>query len=166
MQLNKNRLVTNLSTPKNRFLNDVLKAEKIAKKFYDDSKNWRLHGFQWLKKKNLKKIKIKKEIFVDTTTNLGSKAAPAHFDCIGFVLTLLSSSISKTEKKCFQNIGRYPYCNIGKLRKREKFVKAYRKECKVVTVKLAPSDPKKKREKAFENSTKGNVLGVLFDTKT
>jgi hypothetical protein len=41
------------------------------------------------------------------------------------------------------------------LRKREKFVKAYRKECKVVTVKLAPSDPK--REKASENSTKGKV---------
>jgi hypothetical protein len=100
----------------------------------------------------------------DTTTNLGSKAAPAHFDCICFILALLASSISKTEKKCFQNIERYPYCNIGKLRKREKFVKAYRKECKVVTVKLTPSDPK--REKAFENSTKGIVLGVPFDTKT
>ncbi len=72
VQLNKTRLVTNLSTPKNRSLNDVLKAGKIPKKFYDDSKNWRLHGFQnffWL----------------ITTTNLGSKlkAAPAHFDCIG-----------------------------------------------------------------------------------
>jgi hypothetical protein len=28
----------NLSTPKNRSLNDVLKAEKIPKNFYDDSK--------------------------------------------------------------------------------------------------------------------------------
>jgi hypothetical protein len=51
VQLNKTQLVTNLSTPKKkRFLNDVLKAEKIPKNFYDDSKNWRL-WFSMVKKK-------------------------------------------------------------------------------------------------------------------
>jgi hypothetical protein len=45
------------------------------------------------------------------------------------------------------------------LRKREKFVKAYRKVRKFVNVKLAPSDPK--REKAFVNSTNGVVLGKI-----
>jgi hypothetical protein len=33
VQLNKTRLVTNLSTPKNRSLNDVLKAGEIPKNF-------------------------------------------------------------------------------------------------------------------------------------
>jgi hypothetical protein len=175
----------NLSTPKNRSLNDDLKAEKIPKIFMTTAKDfsnavykagynakmskmdivsaykivpshpsaWRLHSFQWLKK-----------FFVDTTTIFGSKAAPAHFDCIGFVLALLACSISKIEKKCvFRTLDDTPIVTSANCEKGKRFVKAYKKVCKFVNVKLAPSDPKK--EKAFENSTKGVVLGVLFDTK-
>jgi hypothetical protein len=40
---------------------------------------------------------------------------------------------------------------------------AYRRTCKHINVEIADIDPKK--EEAFENSTKGVVLGILFDTK-
>jgi hypothetical protein len=49
---------------------------------------WRLHGFSWLSK-----------FFVDTTSIFGSKSAPAHFDCLGFVLALLAATICKIPKK-------------------------------------------------------------------
>jgi hypothetical protein len=49
------------------------------------------------------------------------------------------------------------------LQKGKKFVKAYGKVRKFVNVKLASSDPK--RKKVFENSTNGVVLGVLLTKK-
>jgi hypothetical protein len=186
VQPDKIRPVMNLSTPKNRSLNDNLKAEKIPKNFKMTAKEFsdavykagynakiskkmdiistykivpshpsacRLHGFQRLK-----------NFFVDTTTNFGSKAAPAHFNCIGFVLALLACSISKIEKKCvFRTLDDTPIITSTNCEKGKKCVKAYRKVRKFVNVKLAPSDPK--REKAFENSTSGVVLGVLLTLK-
>ena len=44
-----------------------------------------------------------------------------------------------------------------------KFVKAYKNARNFLDVKLAIADPH--REKAFENSTNGTVLGVQFNTK-
>jgi hypothetical protein len=120
VQPGKIRPIMNLSTPKNHSLNDNLKAEKIPKIFMATAKDfsfavhnagfnakiskmdivsaykiipshpsaWRLHGFKWLE-----------HYFVDTTTIFGSKAAPAHFDCLGFLLALLACSTSKIEKK-------------------------------------------------------------------
>jgi hypothetical protein len=44
-----------------------------------------------------------------------------------------------------------------------KFAKSYKKICKFVNIGLAPNDPKK--EKAFENSTSGIILGIQFNTQ-
>jgi hypothetical protein len=185
VQPDKIRPIMNLSTPKNRSLNDYLKPEKIPKIFMTTAKDfsvavyeagfnakiskmdivsaykiipshpsaWRLHGFRWLN-----------QYFVDTTTIFGSKAAPAHFDCLGFVLVLLACSICKIKKKyVFRTLDDTPIVTPANSDFGEKFVKAYKKVCKFLNVKLAPADPS--REKAFENSKNGTVLGVQFNTK-
>jgi hypothetical protein len=185
VQPGKIRPIMNLSTPKNHSLNDNLKAEKIPKIFMATAKDfsfavhnagfnakiskmdivsaykiipshpsaWRLHGFKWLE-----------HYFVDTTTIFGSKAAPAHFDCLGFLLALLACSTSKIEKKyVFRTLDDTPIVTPANSAYGKKFVKAYRNICNFVNVKLAPVDCNK--EKAFENSTNGTVLGVQFNTK-
>ena len=121
-QSNKVRPILNLSAPINRSLNDAAVPAKIPKIFMSTAKDfsfsileagygakmskhdlcnaykiipshpsaWRLHGFSWLSK-----------YFVDTTSIFGSKSAPAHFDCLGFVLALLAATICKIPKKLY-----------------------------------------------------------------
>jgi len=63
----------------------IISAYKIAP---SHPSAWRLQDFQQLK------------IFLlIPKLTLDQKAAPSHFDCIGFVLALLACSISKKEKK-------------------------------------------------------------------
>ena len=101
---------------------------------------------------------------MDTTTIFGSKAAPAHFDSLGFVLTFLACSISKIKKKyvCY-TLEATPIVTPANSAFGNKFVKAYKNARNFLDVKLAIADPH--REKAFENSTNGTVLGVQFNTK-
>jgi len=184
-QSNKVRPILNLSAPINRSLNDAAVPAKIPKIFMSTAKDfsfsileagygakmskhdlcnaykiipshpsaWRLHGFSWLSK-----------YFVDTTSIFGSKSAPAHFDCLGFVLALLAATICKIPKKfVHRTLDDTPVVSPANSNFCKKFSLAYRRICKHINVELADIDPKK--EKAFENSTKGVVLGILFDTK-
>jgi len=185
IQPGKVRPILNLSSPKNFSLNDHLKTDKIPKIFMTTAKDfshavyragfnakmskfdlvnaykivsshpsaWRLHGFSWLNR-----------FFVDLSTIFGSKAAPAHFDCIGFLLVLIAISKSKIPKKyVFRTLDDTPVVTPANCPYGKKFANAYRKICKFVNIQLAPADPRK--EKAFENSTFGTVLGVHFNTK-
>jgi hypothetical protein len=76
----------------------------------------------------------------------------------------LACSICKIKKKyVFRTLDDTPIVTPANSDFGEKFVKAYKKVCKFLNVKLAPADPS--REKAFENSRNGTVLGVQFNTK-
>jgi len=185
VQPNKVRPVMNLSSPKNFSLNDAIDPAKVPKIYMTTAKEfsfslleagygakmakhdlcnaykiipthpsaWRLHGFSWLKK-----------FFVDTSSIFGSKTAPAHFDCLGFTLTLLAISVSKIPKKfVHRTLDDTPIVAPAGTDYCKKFSLAYRRICKHVNVELAEVDPKK--EKAFENSTEGVVLGIHFDSK-
>ncbi len=115
---------------------------------------WRLHGFSWNGK-----------YFVDTSSIFGSKAAPAHFDCIGFLLALIAATTSKVPKNLiFRTLDDTPIVSPNNKNYCTVFARAYRNLCKFVNVGLAPIDPNK--EKAFENSTEGVIFGVYFNTKS
>jgi hypothetical protein len=69
----------------------------------------------------------------------------------------------KEKKYVFRTLDDTPIVTPANSAYGKKFVKAYRNICNFVNVKLAPVDCNK--EKAFENSTNGTVLGVQFNTK-
>jgi len=185
IQPGKIRPVLNLSAPKGRSLNESLDPAKIPNIFMTTAKEfsyailkcgfnakmakfdcdnaykivpshpsaWRLHGFAWNQK-----------YFVDTSSIFGSKAAPAHFDCIGFLLVLIAATTSKIPKNLvFRTLDDTPIVSPHNKNYCTDFARDYRKLCKFINVGLAPTDPNK--EKAFENSTEGVVLGVYFNTK-
>jgi len=185
VQPSKIRPILNLSAPKNFSLNDCLDTAKIPKIYMSTAKDfshaiygagfnaklykfdlvnayktiaahpsaWRLHGFKWLNR-----------YFVDITTIFGSKAAPAHFDCIGLTLVLIAISMSRLPRNnVFRTLDDTPVVTPANSSLGIKFAKSYKKICKFVNIGLAPNDPKK--EKAFENSTSRIILGVQFNTQ-
>ena len=112
----------------------------------------RLQGFQWLDK-----------FFIDTTAVFGSKAAPADFDGLGEVITLLAKTISKMPSTLIHRVlDDTPSISPAGSNVGEKFCRAYKRICKHIGVELAAMDPN--REKAFENQTTGTILGIYFNT--
>jgi len=185
VQPSKIRPVMNLSSPKLYSLNDavceillpkltmstardfsysLLDAGLFAKIWKFDLKDayknigthrcmWKLHGFQWLEK-----------FFVDTTTIFGSKSAPADFDCVAEMIANLALSRCKFPKKFFhRTLDDTVFVCQRSSKEGEKLAFHYKQICKHLNVGLAPSDELK--EKSFQNSTTGTVLGILFNSE-
>jgi len=185
VQPSKIRPVLNLSSPKMFSLNDavfdfllpkltmstarefsysLLDAGFFAKIWKFDLKDayknigthpcmWKSHGFQWLGK-----------FFVDTTSIFGSKSAPADFDCVAELLANLALSRVKLPKKFFHRTLDDTVFVCPRISKEgEKLAFHYTEICKHLNVGLAPADDRK--EKSFQNSTKGTVLGIQFNSE-
>ena len=114
---------------------------------------WKWHGFQWLGK-----------FFVDTTTIFGSKSAPADFDCVAELIANLALSRCKFPKKLFhRTLDDTVFVCANVSNEGEKLAFHYQNICQHLNVGLAPSDENK--EKSFQNSTKGTVLGIKFNSE-
>jgi len=109
-------------------------------------------GFSWLGM-----------FFTENQEPFGSEAAPAAFDRVGHTLAdlaIITSNIpSKFVHRCLDDL---PLVTPAKSTLGPVFADHYNRICAAVGVKLAPPCPRK--EKAFENSTSGVVLGIRFDT--
>ena len=185
VQPSKVRPVLNLSSPKLLSLNDavhdlllpklsmstakefsysLLDAGFFAKIWKYDLKDayknigthpcmWKLHGFQWLGK-----------FFVDTTSIFGSKSAPADFDCVAELLTNLALSQCKFPQKWLhRTLDDTVFVCPKNSKEGENMAFHYTGICKHLNVALADFDEHK--EKSFQNSTKGTVLGIQFNSE-
>jgi len=185
VQPSKVRPVLNLSSPKMFSLNDaifefllpklsmstardfsysLLDAGLFAKIWKFDLKDayknigthpcmWKVHGFQWLGK-----------FFVDTTSIFGSKSAPADFDCVAELLANLALAKVKFPKNFFhRTLDDTVFVCPMVSREGEKLAFHYSQICKHLNVGLAPADEQK--EKSFQNSTTGTVLGIRFNSE-
>ena len=113
---------------------------------------WSFFGFQWLGK-----------FFFDTTTVFGSGAAPAHFDSLPDTIVNLTCSFAKIPHEwVHRQLDDVPIISPAYTNYTTLFSDKYEEICKKLDVPIAPDCPK--FEKAFKNSTKGTVLGIVFDT--
>ena len=115
--------------------------------------NWKYYGFKWLGK-----------FFVDTTTPFGSNTAPANFDDLGETLANIVQTICKTPKKLIhRQLDDIPvvapeYSNFA-----GEFSNTYKKVCNAINIEIAPEC--KNKEKAFDETTQGTVLGIEFNSE-
>ena len=184
-QKNKIRPVMNLSTPAGASFNEAIRPETVRKLEMSSAKlfgqgivragrsakiakydirdaykliaghpaQWRYFGFKWLGR-----------YFYDVTTVFGSGSAPANFDGLPETLANIVCTKEKIpESGLFRQLDDVPFVSAGDSGNTEKFAAAYTDICRGTKVPLAEMCPK--REKAFETSTTGTVLGVKFDTE-
>lgn len=114
----------------------------------------RAQGFTWMGK-----------YFVETQEPFGSEAAVAAFDRTGHILADLAIVTSKIPRKWVHRIlDDLPLVTPASSTLGPLFADHYRRICSAVGAKLAPLCPKK--EKTFEDSTSGLILGIYFNTNT
>jgi hypothetical protein len=185
VQKTKIRPILNLSSPEGTSLNDAVnklairkltmssakkfsqtllhmgKNAKFAKSDLVDAyklvpihpSNWKYYGFKWLGK-----------FFIDTTTPFGSNTAPANFDDVGETITNIVQTICNTPKQLIhRQLDDVPIVAPENSNLAGIFSKTYKKVCKVLNIEIAPEC--KFKEKAFDESTKGTVLGIEFDSE-
>ena len=112
----------------------------------------RLQGFQWLGKN-----------FVECRQIFGAKTAVANFDIVGNTVRTLTCAISNIPRKLVhRTLDDVPLVSPVHKNWCEQFSDNYVEICKSIGVEVAKDCPK--LEKAFQNSTKGKVLGIFFDT--
>jgi len=112
----------------------------------------RLQGFRWLGK-----------YFTETRQVFGARTSVANFDVLGDTLKVIT--IAKTgipKSYIVRQLDDLAVVAPEKSGWCEKFTKEYKELCTTVGVELAENCDMK--EKAFENSKRGKVLGVLFDS--
>jgi hypothetical protein len=184
-QKTKVRPILNLSAPEGNSLNDAVDKIKIRKLTMSSAKkfsqtllkvgrnakfaksdlvdayklipihpsNWKYYGFKWLGK-----------FFVDTTTPFGSNTAPANFDDVGETLTNIVQTICNTPKILIhRQLDDVPVVAPAMSNLAEQFSNTYKKICKTLNIGIAP--PCLKKEKAFDETTRGVVLGVEFNSE-
>jgi len=184
VQHDKIRPVLNLSYPPDLSFNDALfqpalikpimtSARQFAHKLFESGKNsvfskfdmktayknipqhssiWPYQAMFWLDK-----------FFIDISTVFGSGAAPSQFDVFSATVQFLAKFFSQANPFAILRqlddliILAPAYSDACHL-----FTSSYRDLCNLFRIRLA--DPCPKFEKAFENSTHGLVLGLLFDS--
>ena len=184
-QKNKIRPILNLSSPEGGSVNDLMEDFKFrklemssAQKFGQtlllagknatfaktdlqdaykllpcSSAEKQFFGFKWLEK-----------YFIDISTPFGSKAAPVNFDDFGETITNIAKTISKTDKKWIQRqLDDVPVVSPQNSNITENFSKTYKDICKTLSIPIAENCIH--FEKAFNATTNGTVLGVVFDSK-
>ena len=128
---------------------DVVDAYKLIP---SHASEWKYFGFKWLGK-----------FFADTSIPFGSTAAPAGYDDFGETVTNIAVTISETPKSLIhRQLDDVPVAAPKLSNIVEVFSATYKSVCKKLNVELAPPCPS--REKAFEASTTGTVLGIRFDS--
>ena len=184
-QATKIRPVLNVSLPKDYSFNDNVESdalEKIkmssARKFsfavvkcgknaimskfdmVDANKNipaplddLRLQGFQWLSM-----------FFVELRQIFGAKTAVANFDILGnSILSIVKNKCNIPSEFIHRTLDDVPFVAPVASVWPDVFVKCYVEICKRLNVILADNCPN--LDKAFMKSTKGKVLGIMFDTE-
>jgi hypothetical protein len=114
--------------------------------------DWNLQGFVWLEK-----------YFFESQMIFGGKPSVCNFDRLA--KTLVDITLAETELSAAsvcRTLDDIPVVSPAGSGDTEKFSEAFRRICSKIGVPLAENDPK--LEKAFENSTRGVVLGVGFDS--
>jgi hypothetical protein len=185
VQRTKVRPILNLSLPTGRSFNDTVITTRIdklkmtsAKKFAElllaagegaliakpdiqdayklipnPKEQWGMYGFSWLGK-----------FFYDTTTVFESAAAPASFDPLPETAVNLACTLSKVPKKWItRQLDDVPIVSPKGSKLTEKFYKTYKEICADLGIPLAEECPQK--EKAFKPTTKGTVLGLIFNSE-
>ena len=182
----KTRPILNMSGPKGRSFNDNVDRSKVDKLFMGTPKqfshalrdagegavfskfdikdayklvpakteDYKLQGFCWLGK-----------YFVETRLAFGGVPSPINFDRLGKTKDLVVCLRSGTPRKnVFRALDDSPCVAPKNSGITEAFSKEMRELCRDVNIPLADNCPL--REKAFEMTTKGTVLGVGFDSLT
>jgi len=115
--------------------------------------DWRLQGIKWLGK-----------YFFETQMIFGATPSVCNFDRLGNTLVELAVIDSKIPRNSvFRTLDDIPVVSASDTNHTEKFTESLKKICKRLNLKLAEVCPNK--EKAFECSTDGIVLGIGFDTE-
>jgi hypothetical protein len=114
----------------------------------------RLQGFKWLNR-----------YFAETQQIFGAESSVCNFDCLGkTVQSIIIAECKVPEKSSPRQLDdtiKVDHRNSGKC---QEFTEKYVSCCKDLNIKLAANCDKK--EKAFENSHYGKILGILFNTET
>ena len=132
------------------FKYDIVDAYKLLRVKDSAKKHF---GFSWLG-----------NFFFDETVAFGSKAAPVLFDDLAdTVVTVAKIETSTPEILIHRQLDDVPIVGPADSNTAASFAEAYTNICADIGIPLAPNCPN--FEKAFENSTKGTVLGVRFDSK-
>lgn len=185
-QKSKIRIVMNLSVPEGASFNDAIQDDALEKVCMSTARHvgytimdcgkgarlwkWdltdayknlpaakgdlRAQGFTWLGK-----------YFIETQEPFGSEAAVAAFDRTGHTLADLAIATSKIPRKWVHRIlDDLPLVTPARSGLGPIFADHYRRICEAVGTQLAPLCPKK--EKSFEDSTTGLILGIFFNTNT
>jgi hypothetical protein len=183
-QKEKVRIVMNLSSPKGMCFNDAVDADSLEKVYMATAKSvgyailecgkharlWkfdmsdayknlpakladlRLQGFSWLQ-----------AFFVETQQAFGARTAVAAFDRLGnTIMTLAICATGIPRHLVFRTLDDVPVVTPAASPDGPRFCAQYKMICKNLNVKLAATCPK--FEKSFEDSTKGTILGIMFDT--
>lgn len=183
-QKNKVRLVMNLSGPKDFSFNDAVPEVALEKVFMSSAKHFGysvldcgenalmskfdmenayknipnaskdlpLHGFVWLGR-----------YFLETQLPFGSKVAVASFDRLGYTMEIVTAATTLFPSHLrHRTLDDLPIVVPAGSNLANEFCEKYKENCAKIGLKLAPNCPH--FEKAFENSTRGTVLGVKFDT--
>jgi hypothetical protein len=184
-QKTKVRPILNLSAPEGSSLNDAVDKIKLRKLTMSSAKkfsqtllklgrnakfaksdlvdayklipihpcNWKYYGFKWLGK-----------FFVDTTTPFGSNTAPANFDDVGETVMNIVQTICNTPKILIhRQLDDVPVISPECSDLANQFSSTYKKICKSLNIEMAPNCIHK--DKAFDVTTKGIVLGIEFNSE-
>jgi hypothetical protein len=111
-------------------------------------------GFSWLGK-----------FFVETQKVFGDKSAVAAFDRLGHTCVDFSCLVSGIpETLIHRTLDDTPLVTPADSDLGPRFSAAYKSVCESINAQLAPPCPR--NEKTFEDSKRGAVLGIIFDTDT
>jgi hypothetical protein len=140
----------------------VLKSEAVMSKFdlvaaYKQVpckiEDLRLQGFMWLNK-----------YFCETRQIFGASTSVCNFDMLGeTVKTIVLADCNIPHNLVMRQVDDVPVVAPKNSGWCEEYSEKYKKTCQDLNIELAPNCPS--ADKAFENVTKGKVLGILFDSE-
>jgi hypothetical protein len=113
----------------------------------------RLQGFQWLGK-----------YICETRQIFGASTSVCNFDMLGeTVKTIVQAESGIPHNLVMRQVNDVPIVAPKNSGWCEEYSEKYKNTCQELNIELAPNCPA--AEKAFENVTKGKVLGILFDSE-
>jgi hypothetical protein len=183
-QKDKIRIIMNLSAPDGQSFNDAIDEQKLEKVRMSTARTFgysvadcgpgarmwkwdqvdayknvparledlKYQGFAWLNR-----------YFVETQQAFGSKAAVAAYDRLGHTMADIATvSAGTPHRYVHRTLDDLPLVTPATSPAGPAFARKYAALCKNIGIRLAPPCPDK--EKSFEDSTYGTVLGIVFDT--
>ena len=183
-QHDKVRLVLNVSLPENQSFNSNISDMKLEKVYMSSarsfgyslkkcgknarfskfdmcdayknvkcpSRDYRLQGFEWLGK-----------FFFENRQIFGARSSVTNYDIVGNTIQCIAICLCIIlSELVHRQLDDVPVVSPANKSWCEEFSTCYQNLCKELNLKLAPNCPN--LEKAFENETKGKVLGIWFDS--